>query len=129
MPSNPLKPPKLTAAELEVMRVLWRIGPASVKDLHAARVLEKPELSYATMLRLLQVMHGKGLLNRDESQRSHVYAAAHAQDGFQSNLLRDLIQKVFSGSGKGLVLAALKGHVSAKERAEIKRFLAEQSDE
>ena len=123
------KPPKPTAAELDLLRVIWRLGPSTVKDVHQARLRERPELAYATVLRLMQVMHGKGLLSRDETERSHVYAAAHAQDALQTNLLRDLIQKAFSGSGKDLVLAALSEHVNAKEREEIRRFLKETDDE
>jgi predicted transcriptional regulator len=123
------KAPKPTAAELDLLRVIWQLGPASVKDVHQARLAEKPDLAYATVLRLMQVMHGKGLLLRDESQRSHVYAAAHAQDRLQTNLLRELIQKAFAGSGKALVLSALNEHVTAKERAEIRRLLEETDDD
>ena len=123
------KPPKPTPAELDLLRVIWQLGPSSVKDVHQARLREKPDLAYATVLRLMQVMHGKGLLTRDESQRSHVYAAAHAQDRLQTNLLRELIQKAFAGSGKALVLSALNEHVTAKERAEIRRLLEETDDE
>jgi len=123
------KPPKPTPAELDLLRVIWQLGPSSVKDVHQARLREKPDLAYATVLRLMQVMHGKGLLTRDESQRSHVYAAAHAQDRLQTNLLRELIQKAFAGSGKALVLSALNEHVTAKERAEIRRLLEETGDE
>ena len=122
MPKSP-PPPKPTAAELDLLRVIWRLGPSTVKDLHAARLHERSDLTYATVLRLMQVMHGKGLLLRDESQRSHVYAAAHAQDALQTNLLQDLIHKAFAGSGKDLVLAALRSHVTDDERAEIRRFL------
>ena len=131
MPRHPAqpKPPRPTAAELDLLRVIWQLGPASVKDVHQARLREKPDLAYATVLRLMQVMHGKGLLRRDESQRSHVYAAAHAQDRLQTNLLRELIQKAFAGSGKALVLSALNEHVTAKERAEIRRLLEETGDE
>lgn len=128
MPRPPAKPPKPTAAELDLMRVIWRLGPSTVKDVHAARVRERPEITYATVLRLMQVMHGKGLLVRDESERSHVYAAAHRQDALQTNLLGELIAKAFSGSGKALVLAALNDHVTDKEREEIKRFLKENPD-
>lgn len=123
------KPPKPTAAELDLLRVIWRLGPSTVKDVHQARLRERSDLAYATVLRLMQVMHGKGLLSRDETERSHVYAAAHAQDALQTNLLRDLIHKAFAGSGKDLVLAALSEHVSAKEREEIRRFLKETDDE
>jgi predicted transcriptional regulator len=122
------KPPKPTPAELDLLRVIWQLGPASVKDVHQARLREKPDLAYATVLRLMQVMHGKGLLTRDESQRSHVYAPAYAQDRLQTDLLRELIQKAFAGSGKALVLSALNEHVTAKERAEIRRLLEETDD-
>jgi predicted transcriptional regulator len=128
MAARNAKPPRPTAAELDLLRVIWRLGPSTVKDVHAARQREKPDLTYATALRLMQVMHGKGLLVRDESQRSHVYAAAHAQDKHQTSLLGELIQKAFAGSGKALVLAALSGHVTDKERDEIKRFLKENPD-
>ena len=86
-------------------------------------------MAYATVLRLLQIMHSKGLLIRDENQRSHVYAAAAPQDSLQTNLLQDLIHKAFSGSGKALVMTALRGHVTDEERADIKRFLEENGDD
>lgn len=117
------KPVKPTAAELDLLRLVWRLGPSTVKDVHAVRQQERPDVTYATVLRLMQVMHGKGLLKRDETQRSHVYAAAHAPDTLRTGLLGDLIQKAFAGSAKDLVLAALNGHVSAKEREEIRQLL------
>jgi len=113
--------PKPTAAELELLRVLWELGPSTAREVHAA--VER-EMSTATVLRLLQIMHAKGLLLRDEQTRSHVYRPAQAKDAMQKGLLGELIQKVFSGSGKELVLAALRdGHVSPEERAEIQAFL------
>ena len=119
-----LAPPKPTAAELEMLRLLFALGPATAKQVHAAALKTRPDMNYATVLRLLQVMHTKGLLTRDESQRAHVYSPAQAQDSIQTNLLKDLIQKAFSGSGKALVLAALRGgHVSKKEREEIQALL------
>jgi len=127
--SSKAKLPKPTTAELDLLRVIWQLGPSTVKDVHQARLHEKPDLPYATVLRLMQVMHGKGLLKRDETERSHVYAAAQAQDQLQTNLLRDLIYKAFAGSGKALVLSALNQHVTAQERAEIRRLLEETSDE
>ncbi len=102
-----------------MLRLLWQLGPSTVKQAHEARLLERPDAAYASVLRLLQIMHGKGLLTREESQRSHVYAPAQAQDSLQTNLLRDLIHKAFSGSGKDLVMAALRSHVSDEERAQI----------
>ena len=122
--------PRPTPAELDLLRTLWQLGPASVRQVHEAKLRERPDLAYATVLRLMQIMHGKGLLKRDESQRSHVYAAAQPQISLQTRLLDELIHKAFSGSGKDLVLAALRGgRVSDAERAEIQRFLEETGDE
>lgn len=120
MPASPRKP---TAAELELLRILWQIGPATAKQVHQEAAAARPDAAYATVLRVLQVMHAKGLLTRDESQRAHVYAPAQPQDSLQTSLVKDLIHKAFSGSGKELVLAALRGHVTDKERAEIAQFL------
>ena|SRR6218665_1738945 len=122
-PSSTPIPAKPTAAELDLLRVLWRLGAADAKQVHEALRADRPEASYATVLRQLQLMHGKGLLTRDERQRPQRYAPAQAQDKLQTHLLRDLIAKAFGGSGKALVLAALKGHVSAEERAEIEQLL------
>ncbi|WEF33492.1 BlaI/MecI/CopY family transcriptional regulator [Pseudoduganella chitinolytica] len=119
-------PPKPTPSELEMLRLLYALGPATAKQVHAAALEARPEQTYATVLRLLQVMHGKGLVTRDESARAHVYAPALAQDAIQTSLLKDLIHKAFAGSGKALVMAALRGgHVSARERAEIQALLDE----
>ncbi len=117
------KPPKPTPAELDLLRVLWRLGPSTVKQVHQ-EVLKEREMAMSAVLRLLQIMHGKGLLLRDERAKSHVYRPAQAQDTLQTGLLRELIHKAFSGSGKDLVLAALRGgHVTREERKEIEAFL------
>ena len=129
MPEARHKPPKPTPAELELLRVLWSLGQSTVKDVHRVRQDERPDVTYATVLRLMQVMHGKGLLLRDESQRSHVYSAVQKPETLSTGLLGDLIQRAFAGSGKDLVMAALKGHVSPEEREEIRRYLRESGDE
>jgi len=122
--------PKPTPSELEMLRVLYALGPATAKQVHGAALAARPELTYANVLRLLQVMHGKGLLTRDESARAHVYAPAQEQDSIQTSLLKELIHKAFAGSGKALVLAALRGgHVSDRERAEIAALLGEDPPE
>jgi predicted transcriptional regulator len=115
--------PKPTPAELDLLQVLWPLGSATARRVHEEIVKERPEVTYATVLRLMQIMHGKGLLIRDESERSHVYAPAHAQDALQTNLLKDLMQRAFAGSAKALVLAALKSGISKKERDEIEQLL------
>ncbi|SHG68740.1 BlaI/MecI/CopY family transcriptional regulator [Massilia sp. CF038] len=116
-------PPKPTAAELDLLQVLWPLGAATAKQVHQQMCKERPEVTYATVLRLMQIMHTKGLLIRDESERSHVYAPAQAQDSLQTGLLKDLIQKAFAGSAKALVLAALKSGISKSEREEIEKLL------
>ena len=119
-PPKPKPPPP----EHDLLRLLWPLERATVKQVHEAAQREKPDTTYANVLRLMQVMHGKGLLLRDESERSHVYAPAQAADSTRKGLLSDLIQKAYAGSGKELVMAALRGgHVSAAERREIQRFL------
>jgi len=116
-------PPKPTPAELDLLQVLWPLGAATARQVHEAIIKERPEVTYATVLRLMQIMHGKGLLIRDESERSHVYAPAQAQESLQTNLLKDLMQRAFAGSAKALVLAALKSGISKKERDEIEQLL------
>ncbi|MYM31077.1 BlaI/MecI/CopY family transcriptional regulator [Duganella sp. CY15W] len=118
--------PKPTAAELELLQTLWPLGSATAKQVHEAMLAEKPDLAYGTVLRLMQIMHTKGILIRDESQRSHIYAPAQAQDTLQSSLLKDLMHKAFAGSAKALVLAALRSGISKKERDEIEKLLKEE---
>lgn len=122
MPRSP-DAPKPTPAELDLLQVLWPLGAATAKQVHEAMLPQRPDVTYATVLRLMQVMHGKGLLSRDESERSHVYAPVHERDALQTNLLQDLVQRAFSGSAKALVLAALKSGISKKERDEIEQLL------
>lgn len=120
--------PKPTAAELDLLQVLWPLGAATARQVHESMQLTRPDVTYATVLRLMQIMHTKGLLTRDESERSHVYAPAQPQDSLQTNLLKDLMQKAFAGSAKALVLAALKSGISKKERAEIQKLLKEDGE-
>jgi predicted transcriptional regulator len=122
--TNPKTKP--TAAELDLLNTLWPLGSATARQVHEAIQKERPDVTYATVLRLMQIMHTKGLLIRDESERSHVYAPAVAQDSLQTNLIKDMIQKAFSGSAKALVLAALRSGISKKERDEIEKMLKEE---
>jgi predicted transcriptional regulator len=115
--------PKPTPAELDLLQALWPLGSGTARQVHEEMRKARPDVTYATVLRLMQIMHGKGLLIRDESERSHVYAPAQAQESLQTNLLTDLMQRAFSGSAKALVLAALKTGISRKEREEIEKLL------
>lgn len=122
MPHSP-DAPKPTPAELDLLQILWPLGAATAKQVHEAMLPQRPDVTYATVLRLMQVMHAKGLLDRDERERSHIYSPVHARAALQGNLLNDLMQRAFAGSAKALVLAALKSGISKKERAEIEQLL------
>jgi predicted transcriptional regulator len=115
--------PRPTPAELDLLQVLWPLGSATARQVHEEIIKERPDVTYATVQRLMQILHGQGLLIRDESERSHVHAPAQAQDALQTNLLKDLMQRAFAGSAKALVLAALKSGISKKERDEIEQLL------
>lgn len=119
---------KPTPAELDLLQALWPMGPSTARQVHEQMSKDRPDLTYSTVLRLMQIMHGKGLLSRDESQRSHVYAAVYERDSLQTNLLKDLMNRAFAGSAKALVLAALKTGISKKEREEIEALLKEDKE-
>lgn len=116
--------PKPTESELELLRVLWDIGPSTVREVHE-KVSEKKPAGYTTVLKLLQIMTEKGLVRRDEQQRAHVYAARLAREQTQRQLLGDLIDRAFGGSASRLVMSALaSGQKSTpQELAEIRSLL------
>jgi predicted transcriptional regulator len=112
---------KPTDAELAILRVLWTRGPSTVRDVAEAMGREG---AYTTVLKLMQIMTDKGLVKRDDSTRSHVYTAASSQDKMQTQLVTDLLDKVFAGSAAKLVLQALDaGKASPEELAEIRKLL------
>lgn len=120
---HPLKP---TEVELKFLRVLWDLGPATVKEVHA-RLSRREEYAYTGVLRMLQVMFEKGLVTRDEGSRSHVYAAAHSRSAMEGGLVADLTERLFGGSAAALVLAALRsGKVSAEEKTRILEALGKE---
>jgi BlaI family transcriptional regulator, penicillinase repressor len=116
-------PPLPTGAELEILMVLWRAGPSTVREVHEA--LDKSG-SYTTTLKQMQVMHEKRLLRRTERFRSHVYEPAVGKDQVQQRMAGDLLHRVFEGSAKNLVLGALRARpASERELAEIRRMIGE----
>lgn len=115
------KPGKPTEGELAILRVLWRRGASTVKEVHEA--LASPT-AYTTTLKLLQIMADKGLVLRDESQRAHRYRARLAEEQTEGQLVGDLLDRVFEGSSSRLVLRALSSRpASTDELAEIRRLL------
>ena len=106
-----------TEGELAILQVLWEGGPRSVRDIQRVLNETKPT-GYTTVLKLLQIMTDKGLVDRDESQRPQIYRARHSQQQTQRQLLRDLLQRAFGGSVKALVLQAIASQRSSKEELE-----------
>jgi predicted transcriptional regulator len=115
-----------TDAELAILHVLWEYGPLTVRSVNE-RLNEEPPpkpIGYTTTLKHLQLMAEKGLVTRDESQRSHVYSAAIAQKATQRNLLGRFVERAFGGSRSELVLRMLgDGQTRPEELAEIKRLI------
>src|ERR1700681_3439439 len=106
-----------TEAELGILRVLWDGGPRSVRDIQ--RILnESRPTGYTTVLKLMQIMTDKGLVERDESQRPQIYRSRYSQEQTQQQLLRDLLDRAFGGSVKELVLQALATKRSSAEELE-----------
>jgi BlaI family transcriptional regulator, penicillinase repressor len=122
VPSMP-EPPRPTDAELAILRVLWRRGPSTVKDVHEELDRRSPT-GYTTTLKQLQIMAEKKLVTRDESQRAHRYAARLREEQTQSQLVGDLLDRAFEGSASRLVMRALSSRpASAAELAEIRQLL------
>jgi BlaI family transcriptional regulator, penicillinase repressor len=115
--------PRPTDAELAILRVLWRRGPSTVKDVHEELARRAPA-AYTTTLKQLQIMAEKGLVTRDESQRAHLYAARLPEEATQTQLVRDLLDRAFEGSAARLVQRALSSRpATPEELAEIRELL------
>jgi BlaI family penicillinase repressor len=106
-----------TEGELGILRVLWQGGPRSVRDIQRILNDSRPT-GYTTVLKLMQIMTDKGLVERDESQRPQIYRARYSQEQTQRQLLRDLLDRAFGGSVKDLVLQALTTRRSSAEELE-----------
>lgn len=115
--------PEPTEAELELLRVLWRLGPVTVRQVHDALPPRNGETAYTTILSTLQIMYQKGLVSRDESERAHVYSAALSQNQAQQQLLGKLLHRVFEGSTAALVMQAL-GSAKPASMEEIEKIRA-----
>jgi BlaI family transcriptional regulator, penicillinase repressor len=112
-----------TDVELAILRVLWQLGPSSVREVHQALAATR-DTGYSTTLKMMQVMFEKGLLRRDESKRPQVYSPAESEEKTQGEMVRDLMRKVFGGSARKLVMRAVESEsVSAEELAEIRKLI------
>lgn len=116
-------------SELEILHVLWRKGPQTVRQIHPA-LRRKREIGYTTVLKTLQVMAEKGLVTRDERERSHVYRAAVPEKSVKRRLVSDLLDRVFEGSAANLVLQALSAkRASPEDIRRIRKLLNAQTPE
>lgn len=116
---------KPTESELEILNVLWERQKATVREVHEVLSATK-DAGYTTTLKLMQIMHDKGLVKRDESNRTHVYQPATNREKTQKHLVDKMIDSVFGGSPTQMVLSALgsgTATVSAEELEQIQTLL------
>src|ERR1700692_4994458 len=102
-----LKQPRPPDGEPEILRVLWREGPSTVRDVHGIIAKTKPGTGYTTVLKLMQIMADKDLVSRDEKNKAHVYAPRIREEQTQKQLVGDLLDRVFGGSAARMVMHAL----------------------
>jgi BlaI family transcriptional regulator, penicillinase repressor len=121
--------PRPTDAELAILRILWRRGPSTVRQVHED--LERRSMTgYTTVLKLLQIMTEKGLVERDESERAHVYVARLPEEQTLGQLVGDLLDRAFEGSSSRLVMRALESRPATREElSEIRRMLDQMEGE
>jgi predicted transcriptional regulator len=114
---------KPTESELEILQVLWQKGTASVREVHE-ELSKTKEAGYTTTLKLMQIMHEKGLVKRDASVKTHIYQPAVSREKTQKHLLGKMIDSLFGGSPTQLVIQALGDHqASPSELEEIQKLL------
>jgi predicted transcriptional regulator len=117
--------PRPTDAELEILTVLWSLGPATVREVHNV-ISRRRSAQYSTVLKFMQIMAEKGLVRRDEKERAHVYTAARPREWTQRQLAGDLLERAFAGSAKALLIGALSARKATKEDlAEMRKLLDE----
>lgn len=115
--------PNPTPAELEILRVLWRVGPATVRDVQEA-LPDGRTSGYTTVLKLLQIMTEKGLVKREAAGRAHIYRPSQSEEQARSRMVGDLLDRVFGGAAEQLVMHALTARrATPEELSEIRRLL------
>jgi len=116
---------KPTAGELEILRVLWERGPSTVREIHQT-LSEKKDVGYTTVLKLLQIMTAKGTVRRNEEQRAHIYQACQPAQKTKRELAGDVLQRVFAGSARDLMMHALQGRRTSRHEIEELRQLLDE---
>lgn len=114
---------KPTESELEILQIIWRRGQCSVRDVHD-ELSQNKEAGYTTTLKLMQIMHDKGLVERDTTAKTHLYKALITREQAQQGALDKILSTVFKGSTADLVIQALGQHRASKDEIDaIKNFL------
>jgi predicted transcriptional regulator len=122
------KPPRPTDTELTILRILWSRGASTVRQVHEALSRDRPA-AYTTALKMLQIMTEKGLVRRDDTDRTHIYQAKLTEEQTQRQLVRDLVDRAFGGSASKLVLQALASkRATAEELGEIRKLIESRRD-
>lgn len=122
MPLMARSRPRPTDSELAILRVLWERGPSTVRQVHEA-LADARETGYTTTLKLMQIMTDKGLVKRNERERTHVYSASAGQEQTERLIVKDLVDRAFGGSAAALVLRALSDSTSDDELREIRKLI------
>jgi len=116
---------KPTESEMGILQVLWELGPSTVREVHYV-LSETKDSGYTTTLKLMQIMYEKGLLNRNDEAKTHVYSSAIKKESVQKQVVSKMINGLFKGSSAKLVMHALGNHRASKEEImEIKKYLDE----
>ena len=122
--SKQLPAPRPTDAELAILRVLWERGPSTVRQVHEVLVVRVGQTAYTTALKLLQIMTEKGLVRRDDTDRTHVFTPRLSEEQTQRQLVRDLLDRAFGGSASKLVMQALNARrATPEELGEIRKLI------
>ena len=117
------QPIKATEKELEILQIVWSKDAVSVKEVHEALGGDDAN-GYTTILKMMQIMHEKGLVTRQKRGKLHLYKAVHSLENTRQHLLDKMIQTVFHGSASQLVMSALGNSKSSKEEIkQIKEYL------
>jgi predicted transcriptional regulator len=119
---------KPTDSELEILKILWQNGPSTVREVHD-EIKKNKSAGYTTILKLMQIMHEKELVERDESSRAHIYTANIQESDTEQSLVSDLMDRVFGGSAQKLVMRALESKSASKEELSQIRSLLEKFEE
>ena len=119
------KRPTLTAQELAIMKVVWRLGVATVRDVYTA-LRETREVAYTTVMTMMNILEVKGYLKKEKTDRAYRYRPARPERVVISNMVREFVNRVFDGASRPLLLHLVKeGRLTEKDRDELLRLIKE----